>query len=245
MKCLERIKELGFDGVEVCLEHPDLLPEKLSSTLAQQVAAKIRELGLTPHSVSYHVDYVYNTQMFDDTCKAIGLTQEFGTDIFVFGCATKRTGDAEEWQRKVERTRALVRIAEQHGVILADEFEPGFILGSTADLHRLFQAIPSPNLMANLDVGHVFLCDPDPMEAIASLKGKIAHVHIENMEAGVHRHLVPQEGDMDMTAYLKALRDTGFDGALALDLYEQDYEAVAPESLTYLRRCLSSCDQIV
>jgi sugar phosphate isomerase/epimerase len=130
-------------------------------------------------------------------------------------------------------------------VILADEFEPGFILGSTADLHRLFQAIPSPNLMANLDVGHVFLCDPDPMEAIASLKGKIAHVHIENMEAGVHRHLVPQEGDMDMTAYLKALRDTGFDGALALDLYEQDYEAVAPESLTYLRRCLSSCDQIV
>ncbi len=238
LECLSVIQRLGFDGVEVCLEHPDLAPEKVTTSLAQHVSMRIAELGLAPHSVSYHKNYIYDDQLFEETCQAIRLTREFGTKIFVFGGTKMQTGDAAEWQRMIDRTRELVSIAETYDVVLAQEFEPDFIVGSTADLHRLFDAIPSPNLQANLDLGHVFLCDPDPLAAIASLKGRIVHGHVENMRVGVHKHLLPQEGDMDLPAYFNALARIGFDSGLALDLYEVDYEAVAPETLAFLQVCL-------
>ena len=64
-------------------------------------------------------------------------------------------------------------------------------------------------------------------------------VHIENMRAGVHDHLLPQEGDMDLGAYIAALRSAGFDGGMALDLYKYDYQAVAPDAIACLRSLMA------
>ncbi len=239
-EALTKIRRLGFDGVEICLENPDLAPERLSESLARQAAATVADLELSPCSVSYHQDYIHDDRLFAETCQAIRLTPEFGAHIFVFSGSPWRSAQKpQEWARMIERTRELVRLAEQVQVVLALEFEPGFIVGSTQDLHQLFAEIPSPCLQANLDLGHVFLCDPDPLAAIASLQDKIAHGHIENMGAGVHRHLLPQEGDMDLRRYLAALTAIGYDGGLALDLYEQDYEAVAPAAIAYLKGLLA------
>ena len=242
-KCLERLQTLGFDGVEICLEHPDITPDKLTASFARQLADQVRELDLAPHSVSYHKDYVYDETLFEETCKAIALTREFGTNIFVFSGPAKRTDETEEWRLTLERTRELVRIAEQHDVILAEEFEPGFVIGSTADLLRLFEEIPSSHLKANVDLGHAFLCDPEPLKAISDLRGTVVHAHVENMHIGIHRHLPPQEGDMDLNAYLAALHSIGFNGGVALDLYEQDYEVVAPDAIAFLKQCISKISE--
>jgi len=239
-ECLSVIRRLGFDGVEICLENPDLAPGLLTPELVGAVQAQVAALGLQPYSVSYHKDYIYDDAEFELTKQAIRWTPLFGTDLFVFSGGRRRSGDAAEWDRMVERTRELVEIAQAHGVVLALEFEPGFVVGSTADLLRLFDALPSPHLAANLDLGHVFLCDPDPLGAIRQIGAKTVHGHIENMRAGVHDHLIPQEGDMDLAAYLAALADAGFTGGLALDLYKYDYEAVAGEAIAYLRGLIES-----
>lgn len=237
LTCLEVIQRLGFDGVEICLENPDLDPASLTEELARRVGDHARSLGLAC-SVSYHKDYVYDDEMLKQTIRAIELVPAFGCDVFIISNPVRRTGDADEWRRTVDRTRELVRVAEQVGVTLAEEFEPGFVIGSTADLHRLFDEIPSPHLQANVDLGHVFLCDPQPLEAIRSLQGRIVHGHVENMASGVHRHLLPWEGDMDLAAYMRVLDEIGFDGPLALDLYEQDYEAVGQRAVAYLRELI-------
>lgn len=237
-ECLRVIRDLGFDGVEICLENPDLDPARLTAALAHDVRDAVARLGLSPHSVSWHRDYVYDDEAFALTRQAIALTPEFGTRIFVFGGPCRRSGDAAEWRLLVDRTRELVALAATCGVTLAEEFEPGFVVGSTADLLRLFAEIPSPHLAANLDLGHAFLCDPEPLAAIRKLGGKIVHCHVENMRAGVHDHLLPQEGDMDLRAYLEALAGTGFTGGLALDLYKHDYERVAPAAIAHLRTLL-------
>jgi sugar phosphate isomerase/epimerase len=232
-----QLKRLGFDGVEVCLENPDIAPTLLTEDLAKRVSERLDELQLS-RSVSYHKNYIYDDALFEETKKAIRMTPFFGTNVFVFSGTGKRNED-NEWQLKVERTRELVRVAEDNGVVIAQEFEPNFICGSTDDLHQLFQEIPSDALLANLDLGHVFLCDPDPMAAIASLQGKIAHCHIENMAKGVHCHLALWDGDMDLVAYINALRKIGFDGPLALDLYNEDYEEIGTESVRFLRKLLA------
>jgi sugar phosphate isomerase/epimerase len=236
LQCLDVIHRLGFDGVEICLENPDLAPDTLDDTQIASVRQKVNELGLAPCSVSYHKDYIYDDVLFEQTKRAIRLTPQFDTNIFVFSGTAKRTGEQTEWNRMAQRTRELVQVAEQCGVILAEEFEPGFIVGSTAELQRLFEAVPSPHLAANLDLGHVFLCDPNPILSITQLGEKIVHCHIENMKTGVHDHLLPWEGDMALYAYIAALMRVGYQGGLALDLYKQDYEAVAADAINYLRQ---------
>lgn len=239
--CLDVIQRLGFDGVEVCLEHPDLDPALLTPAMAHAVRDRIRSLGLHPHSVSLHVNYIYDDAAFAATQHGIRLTPDFGTRLFVFAGAPPRADDATAWARMLERTRELVALATACDVVLAQEFEPGFIVGCSADVLRLLAAIPSPHLAVNLDLGHVFLCDPDPLQAIAQLGPSTVHGHVENMRAGVHRHLPPAaEGDMDLPAYLHALAATGFSGGLALDLYQDDYEDVAPAAIRYLRTCMPS-----
>jgi sugar phosphate isomerase/epimerase len=238
LECLGVIQRLGFDGVEVCLENEDIRPDLLDDALIAQVRERVETLGLVPFSISYHKDYIYDDEMMDKTLTAIRRTPQFGTDILVFSGTRPRAGDQAAWERMLERTRALVKVAEECGVVLAQEFEPGFIVGSTADLLRLFEAIPSPSLAANLDLGHVFLCDPDPVQAIHDLNVKIVHAHVEGMKRGVHEHLLPQEGDMDLGLYLRALADVGFQGGIALDLYKNDYEGVAPGVLAYIRQLM-------
>lgn len=232
------IKQLGFDGVELCLEIDEVAPGRLAQEQISAIREKVESLGLSPCAVGYHKDYIYDNELFERTETAIRQTRSFGTNILIFSNAVKRTGDLAEWNLMIECTRPLVKLAEDEGVILAQEFEPGFIVGSTAGLLRLFDAIPSPNLAANFDLGHAFLTDPDPLAAIRQVGPKIVHGHVENMRAGLHDHLLPQEGDMDLGACLSALAQTGFNGGLALDLYKYNYEAIAPEALRCLRSLL-------
>ncbi|MGI5916894.1 MAG: sugar phosphate isomerase/epimerase family protein [Anaerolineae bacterium] len=240
LECLSVIHRLGFDGVELCLENPDVAPSLLNDDLIARVRDHLVDLGLTSFSVSYHKDYIYDDAYFSDTIRGIEATPSFGSDIFVFSGAPPQKDDDDVWARVVGRTRDLVRAAEDNGVTLALEFEPGFVIGCTADLLRIFDEIDSPHLKANLDLGHVFLCDPDPMEAIHAVGEHIVHGHIENMARGVHDHLLPHEGDMSLGDYVRALDEVGFKGGLALDLYRQDYEAVAPEAIAFIRGLLPS-----
>lgn len=237
-ECLGVIKNLGFDGVEICLENSDVAPDKLNAQFIEAIRERLSELGITSYSVSYHRNYIYNNSFFDQVKEVITLVRDFGTDVYVIGDTMKKSKDREEWELMIERTRALAEVAEDHGVILAKEFEPGFIVGTTEELMRLFNEVPSPNLAANLDLGHVFLCDPDPIAAIRQVGEKIAHCHIENMRTGVHDHMLPHEGDMDLSIYLSALAEVGFEGGMALDLYRHDYEAVAGDSISYIRGLL-------
>jgi len=236
------IKQLGFDGVEICVERKDWSLIELDKMPADAIRERIAQLNLAPHSFSFHQDYIYDDHIFELTQKAIKMTPRFGTNIFIFSGAKKKTGDTAEWNRMIERTRTMVEIAADHGVILAEEFEPGFVVGTTAELLRQFDEIPSPHLAANVDLGHIFICDPDPLQAIAQIGGKIVHCHISGMPAGQHDHLIPQEGDMDLSLYLRALRSTGFDGALALDLYKYNYEAVSKEAVDYLHQLLAQME---
>ncbi len=244
LQALEVIKELGFDGVEICLENEDMASGTLTPETIAAVRQQVAELGLKPFSISYHVDYLYSDAYFETSKTVIQMTPEFGTNLFIFSGPARRTGGAAEFARMVERTRELAEIAERSGVIMAEEFEPDFVVGTTAQLLQLFAEVDSPALAANMDLGHVFLCDPDPVAAILDVGDRIVHCHIEGMATGVHDHLLPHEGDMDLKAYLEALRTAGYDGPLSLDLYKHDYEAVAPDAIAYIRGLLAEIEQV-
>ena len=138
LRALEVIKALGFDGVEICLENDDMAPNSLTPERITTVRQRVTALDLKPFSISYHHDYLYSDAYFEMSKTAIQLTPEFGTNLFVFSGPAARTGDDEEFARMVDRTRELADIAESSGVLLAQEFEPNFVVGTTEQLLRLF-----------------------------------------------------------------------------------------------------------
>ena len=234
---IKKLKACGFDGLEMSFLDREFRfrPDMTEPFFAEHTLQVAYEQNMPIYSTSLHGNYVYDDAKYEAIKKAIEATPMYGTNLCIISNAKKTYNDQKDWNTLIERTRRLLEIAEKVNVTLAMEFEPGMICGTTAELHRLFEEMDSDHLMANLDIGHVFLCDPDPMEAIRSLKGKIAHCHVENMLRGVHRHMVPYQGDMDLKSYFETLKEVGFDGAAGLDIYEGDYESLGRLSVTYLK----------
>jgi len=68
------------------------------------------------------------------------------------------------------------------------------------------------------------------------------HYHLEDIAATrEHRHLVPGQGAIDLPAVLAAIRQTGYDGWITVELYPyvDDPDAAGQAAKTYLDRLLS------
>ena len=62
-------------------------------------------------------------------------------------------------------------------------------------------------------------------------------VSIEDMKRGVHVHLPFGEGDIDVPAVLRALREVGFDRLVCVEMSRESHRAdtIIPASLAYLK----------
>lgn len=226
----------GFDGAEISMSNKSFepRPEFFQKGFGKKMRAFLSDNEISAYSVSAHCDYTASETIFDRVLYSIEIAHEINAPAVIINGAFKNGN----YSKMLECTGLLCE--KSGGMKLALEFEPGFLIDNTASMLKFFSEIGLPALGANLDIGHMFLCDPDPIAAIASCKGKIFHCHIENMKKGVHNHLVPYEGDMNLTDYLSALMDAGFDGSMALDLYQYDYAAVARPSAEYIKNLIKS-----
>ncbi|MDO8631317.1 MAG: sugar phosphate isomerase/epimerase family protein, partial [Phycisphaerales bacterium] len=128
------------------------------------------------------------------------------------------------------------------GVFLLIEPEPGLLIENADQFLELARRIDSPMFGLNFDIGH-FYCVGDPLPAtIERMKGWTRHYHFEDIAATrVHEHLVPGRGAIDFAAVLDAIRGTGYDDWLTVELYPylDDPDAAGREALSYINRLLS------
>lgn len=242
-EAIERIAAVGYDGVEVCLEHPGLEPEKLSVMAATELARVAEGAGVQIATVSYHGDRDPLGLRWERAMKAIELTPMMGADVLIVNSPRPGPGDgdefAEEFRRQLDRQLGL---AERLGVTLALEPEPGLLVDDCDDMLALLREYRSDALAVNLDVGHAYLTEEDLRAAIRRLGGAIVAAHVEGMPRGEHRHLVPGEGDLDLAEVLASLRATGFEGWLTVDLFDiaDAPDEAAEASLRAMRRLVES-----
>ena len=234
---LEKFKDMGFDGMEICFEHPEVMA-LMKKKKHMELASFLKNTGFSSFSCSYHQNMA-DDEKFDDTKAAMEFSAAMGAQDFIVASALGEPGDKDLWKLGLVRTKELLDAAKALGLRLLVEPEPVYVLYSTRDWLRLNDELDG-SIYANIDLGHAFLTDTDPLGDIRKVGGRVAHCHIENMAAGVHSHLLPWEGDMDLAAYIEALRDIGFDGPLALDLYRSDYMSVAPECLEYIKKLIDN-----
>ncbi len=242
-EAIGRIAAAGYDGVEVCLEHPGLEPEALDEARCAALAQIAADAGIVIATVSYHGDRDALDLRWKRAVRAVELTPAFGCDVLIINAPRPGPEAPSDLTAQFDRQLAAqIERAEACGVTLALEPEPGLLVHGCADMRALIDRMGSPALAVNLDVGHAFLTEDDLSAAIAMLGEHIVVAHFEDIAGGVHRHLVPGAGEMDLPRVLADLRAAGFAGWLTVDLFDiaDTPDRAAHASLEYMRRLVET-----
>ncbi len=151
--------------------------------------------------------------------------------------------------------------AQEHGVKLAFEMHPSFIVYNPETLSRLRAAV-GPVVGANFDPSHLFWQGIDPVAAIKALQGAIYHVHAK--DTAIDRQNTAVNGVLDTKLYsdlvhrswifrtvgyghswldwrdiVSALRITGYDGVMSIE--HEDAVASPEEGLSKAVEFLKEC----
>ena len=252
---LALIAEAGYDGVALTLDHHHLDPYARDLTgRTQALAHRLNGLGLgavietgarylldprmkheptlvspEPEGRERRLDFLYR-------CVEVAGTLEAEAVSFWAGVPREGVdrGEARRWL--LEGVAKVAERAGDRGVVVALEPEPGMLVERLDDYAAVAKEVPGLKLA--LDTGHCLVTgERDPAEAVREFAGSTGTVSIEDMRRGVHKHLPFGEGEMDVSAVLSALEETGFGGLVCVELSRESPRAHAaiPEAIAYLK----------
>jgi sugar phosphate isomerase/epimerase len=183
----------------------------------------------------------YRQVRIDHTRRALSLCAELGAPHIT----TEPGGPLAVGQSRsqaidlfVEVLKPLADHASSLGIMLLIEPEPGLLLETTDQYLEVAERLNAPSIGLNFDVGHAFCVSEDLPRSIAKLAPHIRHYHVEDIAATrVHHHLVPGTGAIDFAEVVAAIRTTGYDGWLTVELYpfQDDPDQAARSALEVLR----------
>jgi L-ribulose-5-phosphate 3-epimerase len=159
---------------------------------------------------------------------AIDAAAALGSDCVSIWSGVQRDEASHEvvLERLADGLRQVLDYAAARNVVVAFEPEPGMFVDTTSRFARLLQWIDAPQLQMTLDLGHLYCQGELPIaDYIARWGPRIANVHIEDMRAGVHEHLMFGEGEMQFPPIIEALAATGYQGGVHVELSRHSHEA--------------------
>jgi inosose dehydratase len=194
------------------------------------------------------------------------LIADLGGQVLVLAAATSREGyeaagrlDRDGWSALGRGIDRVVALAGDRGLRVALHPHQGTVVERPADVERLLE-ISEVGLC--LDTGHVLVGGGDPLELAREAAPRVVHVHLKDVSArvaeqvasgrlgyrdavraGLYRRL--GEGDLDVTAVVRALEQSGYAGWYVLEqdevLDREPKEASGPihdvrRSLAFLER---------
>ena len=125
-------------------------------------------------------------------------------------------------ERNIDSLGALAEHARGTGVRIMVENVPGRF-NNAQQLAALLN--PLPDLGLHLDIGHCNLAvETNTTEEILSrFAHRLAHVHLHDNRGGhADLHLALGMGNMDIPRYVRALRDSGYDSTITLEVFSPD-----------------------
>ncbi|WP_052849551.1 sugar phosphate isomerase/epimerase family protein [Streptomyces avicenniae] len=252
------LADLGYSGVALTLDHMHLDPcaPDLAARVAH-VAGRLDALGLgvaVETGARYVLDPArkHGPGLLDpepaDRERRIGLLRtavRVGADLGATavhcfsGLLPQGTTEDEGWKRLADAIAPVLADAQQAGVPLAVEPEPGHLLDTVGAFHRLRELLGDPpGLALTLDIGHIRCLEPEPVPAcVLAAAPWVAHVQIDDMRRGVHEHLPFGEGEIDFPPVLAALETSGYTGLISVELPRHSHAGpeLARRSLDFLR----------
>jgi len=258
---LPRIREHGFDGVEVPMFDPAGFP---ASEIREAVAASGLECtvcSIIPagrNLISDDPEVRRRTrQHLHDSIEAtaeVGARLIDGPLYSPVGYLPGRRRTPDEWNWAIDGYQSVTATLEACGVTLAIEplnrFETYF-LNTAADAAALCDAVGHPRVGVAFDTFHANIEEKDLAGACRLLGAHLKHVQISENDRGT-----PGSGHIDWTGLLGALLDLGYDEWLTIESFgpslgafsaavaiwrdiEPTPDAIAFDGVRFLRRTLA------
>jgi D-psicose/D-tagatose/L-ribulose 3-epimerase len=222
-----RIKEWGFDGVELFLspDEPANIPA-IRATLDRLELERTtcvvlpRDANLVSSDASTRAHGVEFMKNCIDRTADLGARLMCGPLYVGLGVMTEK-----EWKWAVKGVRAAATRAQKRDVCICLEplnrFETYF-LNTLEDTARLVHDVGSPNVKIHFDTFHSNIEEQHPAEALRAVAKDLGHVHLSENDRGI-----PGTGHVDWKGILKVLKEIGYDGWLTIESFAQPEPALA------------------
>lgn len=172
---------------------------------------------------------------------AVAMAVELNANCVSFWSGTP-TDDAPSsvlMARLVDECKRLADHAAERNVRLAFEPEPGMFIDTMDKFSELHDRVNHPYFGLTLDVGHLVCLGELPVsDHIRRWKDWLWNVHIEDMKAGVHDHLMFGEGEVDFVDVFAGLKGINYAGLVGVELSRHSHDAVrtAEKAMAFLKQ---------
>jgi len=260
---IARIAGLGYAGLELLADVPHAWPAGLLEASKRSIREALARHGLAvanvngfmmnavadPRQPYWHPSWIepdahYRAIRREHTKRALRLAAELGAPTL----QTEPGGPLAPGQSRREAAALFydelmpcVEVAEQVGVCLLVEPEPGLLIERFEQYLEFVERIRSPWIGLNFDIGHAYCVGQEPHEWIPRMASHTRHYHIEDIAADrVHRHLIPGRGAIDFSATLRAIAATQYTDWVTVELYPyvDDPDEAGREAKAFLDRML-------
>jgi sugar phosphate isomerase/epimerase len=243
---IDILAELGYGGVALTLDVHHLDP--FAADLPLRVAALARQLarhhmrcvietgarflldarrkhqptlvGPTPEERAARLDFLK---------RCVDIAADLRADCVSFwsGTATDNAPGGVQMVRLVDRVERLAEYAAEHDVRLAFEPEPGMFIDTMEKYAELHAKVNHPAFGLTVDVGHLVCNGELPVSKhLGAWKDVLWNVHIEDMRAGVHDHVMFGEGEVDFADVFAGLCAAEYAGGVYVELSRHSHDAV-------------------
>ena len=258
---IDRLKEIGYDGVECLIGSPDEKAYKRFGDHAHNIGLETTSVfvvGVDENPVNPSAEI--RARGLDRIKWGIDRAHDMNAKVMcgpfhsAHGYFTKKPPQDEEYQRCAEVLHAAGEYASQAGITLALEalnrFEC-YLCNTMEQLQRLIKASNHPNVKAMFDTHHANIEEKKNQTALQTIAPYLAHVHISENDRGT-----PGDGLVQWNENFSALAEIKFDGWLTIEAFSRndpdfanainvwrEYSApwdMATKGLAFIRKQLSA-----
>ena len=246
-----KIKEMGFDTIEVPVENKELVDWHKLKSLVKKLELNVTISGaFGPNRDISSEDPKIRESGLNYIIDCIKIAEDMESPIFggPLYSAVGKTRFITEDQKKKEREWCVQnlskagKIANDHGIILGVEplnrFESDMI--NTVDQAlSLVKEINSPSIKIQLDTFHNNIEEKNIPETIRRLgQGMICHVQGNESDRGT-----PGTGNVDWAGIKSALEEVEYDGAIVIETFGTVSEEIAKATCIW-RPLADSSDEL-
>jgi sugar phosphate isomerase/epimerase len=118
----------------------------------------------------------------------------------------------QAWVNMVSSLREYAAWGLDQGILIDLEVEPHvyFVVNSVAKMAQAIEDIGMPNVVANVDIGHLAILREGP-NRLEKVKNRILHVHISETDTFKHTNSIIGTGVADFRAYIDKMLELGIE----------------------------------
>lgn len=223
----ERLKEIGYDGVEVAAGEQSSAPyEEFGKFLKSVGLESTMVLALGQEEDPIHETKLIRSRALDKLKWAVDRANDLGAKVIcgpfhsAFANFRKRPPSEEEYKRSAEVLHSAGEYAAKSDVVFTAEainrFEC-YLCNTMAQLKQLVRMTDHPNIRAMFDSHHANIEEKNMNDTIHSIRNSLGHVHISENDRGT-----PGDGHIDFETVFSSLSSIEYRGWLTIEAFSRN-----------------------